>query len=141
MGGFMSVEVAGAVHLHVLGYLPFVPQAWLSSAWLAVTGDSPIVDVRAVRGATADALREVVKYIGKAIGTGDTDRAVETWAAMKGRQVRRPWGVAWAIDRAAPKLEICGMSCEKCGGEAWLTADGLAWLERRAVTVLPSRYG
>lgn len=51
-------------HLHILVDAKFIPQEQLSSAWLAVTGDSSIVDIRAVKDRRA-AVNEIAKYASK----------------------------------------------------------------------------
>lgn len=52
------------VHYHCLITGHYMPQARLSDLWLAATGDSPVVDIRAVRD-TATAVRYVAKYLAK----------------------------------------------------------------------------
>lgn len=58
-------------HLHVLVQGDYLPQAQLSAEWKAVTGDSMIVDVRAVHD-RADVVGYVVRYLAKPAG-------VEQW--------------------------------------------------------------
>jgi len=60
-----EVSPEGVAHLHALVFAEFIPQAQLSALWQELTGTSYIVDIRAVRGAVALALREVLKYATK----------------------------------------------------------------------------
>lgn len=140
MGGFFSVEVAGAVHLHVLAVLPYVEQRVLGDIWRDVTGDSYIVDIRAVRGAEA-ACAEVCKYISKAVGgncDGDAERAVAVWAAVRGRQIHRPFGVLFGrVQRPAVER----VPCPACGAHEWFPAELLQSMARTARPVLASGYG
>lgn len=53
------------VHFHVIVQAKYVKQSDLSDAWLAVTGDSRIVDIRAV-GAKTGAVSYITKYVTKA---------------------------------------------------------------------------
>jgi hypothetical protein len=136
MGGFFSVELAGSVHLHTLAVLPYVEQRRLADLWRGVTGDSYIVDVRVVRGAV-DAVREVAKYISKAVGA-DPVRAVEAWQAIRGRQIHRPWGVAFGAVRRRP---VERTPCPSCGACEWFPSDLLGMLARTARPVVAWRYG
>jgi hypothetical protein len=70
-GGIATVEVTRNPrtgqwhpHLHVLADGTYWKQSQLSAAWRAVTGDSPIVDIRAVRSRNA-AAQYVAKYAAK----------------------------------------------------------------------------
>lgn len=53
------------VHMHILISGTYMAQRELSADWLAVTGDSPIVDIRKPRGSTDRPSWYVAKYIGK----------------------------------------------------------------------------
>ena len=44
-------------HLHLLFFGSYMPQDWLSRSWLAVTGDSPVVDIRACKNRVFDSTR------------------------------------------------------------------------------------
>ena len=74
VGGVYSLEVTRGKsgkrwhpHLHILVDGSFVPQKQLSEVWLQSTGDSCIVDVRAIRSR-----RQVARYISKYVSKGDT---------------------------------------------------------------------
>jgi hypothetical protein len=51
-------------HIHAIVYGPYIPQKVLIDAWLALTGDSYIVDIRQIRS-VCDALEYVFKYVSK----------------------------------------------------------------------------
>lgn len=76
-------------HLHVILDGKYLPQALLRKAWLEVTGDSYVVDVRLIRQ-PRQAVAYVTKYLTKgtpAIRPGDTDRNVELIDALRGRRL------------------------------------------------------
>jgi Replication protein len=83
----VAIEVSpeGVVHLHALVFGEYVFQADLSALWQKVTGSSYVVDIRAVHGvgpgATAGALREVLKYATK--GEKGDPRQAEHAAAVE----------------------------------------------------------
>ena len=129
IGGFSALEVAGAVHIHLLAYLPFIEQAWLSDAWLDCTGDSKYVWIRAA-GPLGPAIREQAKYICKEISVpGDEGKAVLIWSAFRRRQSHRAWGTAHGLIRDIPPKPI---ECEWCGGTDWFPADCISYLDRSA---------
>ena len=75
-------------HLHMLTQGRYLPQADLSKAWLSVTGDSPIVDIRIVRDRRC-VLQYVTKYATKSNGLdsslADAD-LVEIVSSLRGRR-------------------------------------------------------
>lgn len=100
VGGVATIEVkrsaAGAwhVHLHALIEGAYMPQRELSAEWLAVTGDSPIVDVRAVKD-QGNAVGYIAKYVGKPLdmSTAASEEATdELIRALKGRRAMMTFG-------------------------------------------------
>lgn len=76
-------------HLHVLVEGSFIPQKLLADEWLSITGDSYIVDIRALRDSKA-AAGYVAKYAGKALSANvinDPDHLREGIVALAGRRV------------------------------------------------------
>lgn len=76
-------------HLHVLVEGSYIPIKPLQDAWLSITGDSYIVDIRALRDSKA-AAGYVAKYAGKALSSNvvnDPARLKEAILALKGRRV------------------------------------------------------
>lgn len=77
-------------HLHVIAEGDFVRQADLSNAWLTITGDSHVVDIRALKE-SKDAAFYIAKYVSK--GTNDA-----VWIDPDARQ---EWIVATKSVRSA----------------------------------------
>lgn len=74
------------VHLHILCEGKYCPQAALSDAWHAVTGDSKIVDIRAVNSSNA-AIHYITKYVTKVIDKSvwsDPSKLTEAITALRG---------------------------------------------------------
>jgi hypothetical protein len=84
-------------HLHLLLESFFLPQKQLSHEWLAVTGDSYIVDVRQV-GQEQQEVRYVCSYVGKPLDASIYQRPTmldEFVRAIKGKRLILPFGT-WA---------------------------------------------
>lgn len=83
------------VHLHLIVEGTYWPQDQLSKAWLAATGDSPVVDIQAIpdRAATA---RYVATYVTKPNSILDWPAAAvcEYAEAMHGRRTLHTFGCA-----------------------------------------------
>lgn len=86
------------VHLHAICFGCWIPQQWLRSAWHTITGDSFIVDVRAIgRGlqGAGRAVSYVTKYASKGLNVCKlrTDEQLdEAMLALKGRRLVIPFG-------------------------------------------------
>lgn len=81
-------------HIHVISEGDFLDKFDLSRAWLAATGDSPIVDIRALKS-EKDAAHYVAKYVTKGTSSdvwNDLDAAQEWIAATKGVRVCATYG-------------------------------------------------
>ena len=125
-GAVAAIEIGPHrnVHLHVLYWGRYVPQARLSELWHAITGDSYVVHVSAVHGKRVDALREVVKYVTKLSGdknplqSPDADpapaeaRLAEIHFAFKGRRRLMTYGVFYNVREKAPAPPEL---CRRCG--------------------------
>jgi len=86
------------VHLHAVVDGSYLSQAGLSAAWHEATGDSYIVDVRAV-----DDPRRGIEYVAKYAGKGvdasvlrDHDALIEAITALRGRRLLLFTGV-WRV--------------------------------------------
>jgi len=82
------------VHLHALVTGKYLPQHDLSDVWRRVTGDSSIVDVRAVRS-DAVVTRYVVKYVSKPLSNSFVNRPAyldEAVQALHGRRLALTFG-------------------------------------------------
>jgi hypothetical protein len=127
----LEVGPGGNVHLHLLVYGEFLPQAMLQSLWSAVVGDLAIVDVRSVRG--SEGLRGAIAYVLKYVLKGESGRlprpehaAAVEYALRNVRRVEiggalRTVTTADSTSPAAeePRLQevmgVRGGSCEACG--------------------------
>jgi hypothetical protein len=81
-------------HIHCLCSGSFLPQTLARQIWHAVTGDSYIVDVRAI-GNTKTAAGHFTKYAAKAINHAvwrDTERFTEAIIALRGRRTFNAFG-------------------------------------------------
>jgi hypothetical protein len=82
------------VHLHIITEGQFVDQRELSRAWHEITGDSSIVDVRAVRD-HAKSIAYICKYVSKPIDASlyGNDRALDEYIlAISGRKTLATFG-------------------------------------------------
>jgi hypothetical protein len=100
-GGVAIMEIKVAerdglwhVHLHVITEGLFVEQRTLAAAWHAITGDSSIVDVRAVHD-TSKAVGYLCKYVSKPIDASlyaDPRKLDEFVTAIHGRKTMATFG-------------------------------------------------
>jgi len=91
-------------HLHLIVEGTYMPVGELSRRWLAVTGDSPIVDISLVRDDAAVA-RYVAKYLCKAIPAvivRDPASLDAAMLALKGRRTITTFGRWRGFDLDAP---------------------------------------
>lgn len=82
-------------HLHCLLHSTFIPHSWLKAAWFAITGDSSIVDIRAIHNPKV-AADYVSRYAARPAKLCDipTEHHVELYDAMHGRRICGTWGTA-----------------------------------------------
>lgn len=95
-------------HLHLVVDGNFIPQKQLSAAWLRCTGDSAIVDVRAVHD-RASVASYIAEYVAKpqALHTWQADSILEFAAHMHGRRMVATFGKCHAINvDPTPEPEI-----------------------------------
>lgn len=95
---FIEVKLSKAqqwhVHAHIIADAKYLPQHELSREWLAVTGDSPIVDIRLIKNAEA-AASYVAKYGSKAFDSGllnSPRRLADVILALKGSRLCTTFG-------------------------------------------------
>jgi len=84
-------------HFHIIYQGKFFPHESLKQAWLAATGDSWIVDVRAIR-TFDDVTAYITKYLSKGIAKGvahDDRRLCEAITSLTGRKTLLTFG-SWA---------------------------------------------
>lgn len=136
-------------HMHVLTQGSFIPQAKLSQTWLAITGDSHVVDVRCVKD-EAHAVAYVAKYASKPMdpSTLDNDEHLdETVLALEGRRLvttfgkwrglkvtskpdKDAWEIAGTLDEFADRAVAGDATAERIvrsltgeWADRWLTAS------------------
>jgi hypothetical protein len=117
------------VHLHVLAAGEFLPQGDLSAAWLDVTGDSKIVDIRLVKHRKT-AISYVTKYVTKPLPHSVTAHPYHlaeavialqhrklinvTGAWKRWRLLRDPDDDSWALIGSWEEIEYRALN-----GDAW----------------------
>jgi replication protein len=106
-------------HLHVIVTGTWWDQREISAAWLAVTGDSSIVDVFAI-GSTDGTARYVTKYVCKPAHESvyaDPAKLDELVAALRGRRLYATFGTwrGWDADATPPDatrwISIAPLAC------------------------------
>lgn len=123
------------VHLHVLSVGRYVPQKDVSKAWLKITGDSYIVDVRSV-GNSKEIMKYVTKYAAKGISGAvllSCGRAVEVILALAGRRLMIRSG-AWK-NLKAEKVVLDNADWEPVGALAHIIQDAIAG-NRESMSIL-----
>jgi hypothetical protein len=113
VGGLWTMEIKPGekestwnVHLHLLVDGEYFPQDLLSDAWKKATGDSYIVDVRAVNSRSA-AIHYITKYIAK---PGDftkfsDEEIIDFAASVKGRRLFGTFGKLHASIKKEAEVE------------------------------------
>jgi hypothetical protein len=106
-------------HYHVMIVGSWWDQAEISDEWLKATGDSDVVDIRAVvniRHAGAGALRELFKYTIKdhTLTAAEIDRVA---CLLHGVPVVTVLGAFYR--RQQRRVEPRPVACEICGGTRW----------------------
>lgn len=118
-GGFYVIELGSLkdtglwnIHIHAVMDADYIDQAWISKTWLEITGDSMVVDIRAVRSYFY-ATWYLSKYVAKPI-TKDGDVPIaerdRVNAALKGTRLIQRFGNCIKF-RPEPKKTVC----RKCG--------------------------
>jgi len=114
--GYCVLEVKRAAdglcwhpHLHLLAETPYISHAKLSAAWLAVTGDSTIVDIRRVNAKAVDQHRDYLcAYLCKPAAAdilADPDTLVEWIDAFLHRRVLIKFGKPTLADKPLPPTQ------------------------------------
>jgi hypothetical protein len=106
-------------HIHAIVYGPYVPQAILSCAWQALTGDSYVVDIRQIRN-VSDALEYVFKYISKPPLNLEHANDVAVYVGItRGFRRLHSFGIWYNIG----KTESRSVGCPVCGESISLDVD------------------
>lgn len=119
IGAFAHLELSpkGVVHWHILYLGKYLPQAQLSREWARITGDSPIVDIRAVTGEKG--LFEVCKYIVKFTAINNVNKLWAYYYQIKNKRVLRTFGIFYNRLRKSQGEKPCPI----CQGTDWLYLD------------------
>jgi hypothetical protein len=118
-GGFYVIELGSLketglwnIHIHAVMDSEYMPQSWISEAWLESTGDSMVVDIRQVRSYRY-ATWYLTKYVGKPI---EMNREM-TWpernfvnAILKGSRLIQRFGNCVHL-----RIEKHRTTCRRCG--------------------------
>jgi hypothetical protein len=105
-GGVQAIELTYRrnterwhVHAHLIITGTYFPRPLILKAWLRVTGDSHIVDIRPIHD-RAKAVHYVARYVGKPLDpeTWPAAKLREYAHAMKGRRLLQPFGAAFKLD-------------------------------------------
>lgn len=85
-------------HIHCLITGLFVPREQLSKLWLSITGDSPVVDIRAVKDPDT-AVRHVARYASAPCDLSNlsTTEITDIIKSLHGRRIVGTWGLAKSI--------------------------------------------
>lgn len=139
------------VHLHAIIGGSYMRKESLSEAWKWATGDSYIVDIRAVDN-EADVLKYVTKYAAKGFDPSileDRDRLVEAMIALRGSRMMMTFG-AWynrdGEDGAEEKVEwvrvdrLDAIISRARRGEAWAIGVCTALRYRPILESVPQNY-
>lgn len=93
-------------HIHCIIDSAYISHNWLSRQWLKITGDSKVVDIRAVRD-PKDVAEYVAKYAARPAQMDrlSTKRCIELVTCMHGRRMCGVWGNAQGLSLRPHKLE------------------------------------
>ncbi len=113
--GAVGVAEIGAhnnLHVHLIVVGGYVAQRELSARWLHITGNSYVVDVRAVRDVTRS-VGYVLKYMGKTPDYADPGAYAGLLRALRGTRRLHTFGVWYNGIEREPKQRL---ECPFCGG-------------------------
>jgi hypothetical protein len=119
------------VHLHVIADGQFIPQQELSDAWLHVTGDSYVVDIRLIHGHD-QAVDYVTKYASKPLHPAtvrDNSRLQEAIVALRGRRLVLPFGTWHGIRLSTVNDATEWIALAPLGEILQRAASGDAWAD------------
>lgn len=116
---------AGEPHLHILARCPYIPQRVLSN-WMRELAQSPIVDIRRVKG-VKQAVQYVAKYIAKA--PAQFGHAKRYWQSRKyqpasdlnegeEQPIKEPWTIIpYSLNTIARWLTLAGFALRADGDD------------------------
>lgn len=85
-------------HIHVLLDMNYIPQRALSDLWLKITGDSTVLDIRAIHS-EKKAIDYVSRYAGNPIELSDItfEQSIEVYDALHNRRLCGTYGSARSV--------------------------------------------
>jgi len=114
--GGLSVREVGKgfnLHAHAIVFGEYVPQAELSKAWLKLTGDSQVVDIRRVKRRKIP-LAYILKYISKPCKFDRPEDYVVYLKAIRGTRRVHSYGMLYGIK--PPESPKNRAQCPQCRG-------------------------
>lgn len=111
------------IHAHILVYGPYVSQREISARWLKITGDSYIVDIRALHN-QKQATSYLLKYIAKPPEFGKLEHYAIFLKALKGVRRLHRYGILYGF-RVGKKKSLL---CPYCGGRLEYDSKDDSWV-------------
>lgn len=114
--GGLSVREVGKgfnLHAHAIVFGEYVPQAELSKAWLKLTGDSQVIDIRRVKRRKIP-LTYILKYISKPCKFDRPEDYVVYLKAIRGTRRVHSYGALYGIKPSESRKDRA--LCPQCGG-------------------------
>ena len=99
------------IHAHIIVYGPYYPQSYISRKWKEITGDSYIVDIRAIRDHKVVA-NYLVKYIAKSPKFDNLKFYSAYLKAISGVRRLHRYGIFYGFKAG----EVESIKCPYCGG-------------------------
>ncbi len=99
------------IHAHIIVYGPYYPQSYISRKWREITGDSYIVDIRAIRDHKVVA-NYLVKYIAKSPKFDNLEFYSAYLKAIAGVRRLHRYGIFYGFKAG----EVESIKCPYCGG-------------------------
>lgn len=121
--GVAEIGQGNNLHVHLIVVGGYVSQRHLSERWLKITGNSYVVDIRAVRQ-VGRAVGYVLKYIGKLPSFVDPVSYGDLLAALKGTRRLHTFGCFY---NRMGKPETSKFECPFCGGKLRFHGESDEW--------------
>jgi hypothetical protein len=121
--GVAEIGEGNNLHVHLIVAGGYVSQRHLSERWLKITGNSYVVDIRAVYQVRR-AVGYVLKYMGKLPPLVDPADFAELLASLKGTRRLHTFGVFY---NRLGKPEKKPLQCPFCGGSMRFDGETDTW--------------
>jgi len=106
-------------HYHLIIDMPYISQKWLSEAWLGVTGESKVIDIRSLertdKRGKRRVLNYVLKYVTKPMKIDETKQDVYDLYAREiyGKHLVESRGLLHLINGGNSSMNMCPVCGEK----------------------------